>query len=327
MSLSGSFDTMPLPELLSWLDTTARSGRLTIDSLRAGTTLVVDNHRITGCQSSEPPTLLGQFLLFHGAISEETLQVAMREQDRNGRRLGEILLDGGSISAEVLDGFLAAKAEETILSTFDVADARFDFDGDTRPPRGVLPVSMPIHFVIAKGLRRIEETAEAALFLEQRGQLLRRTDRRPSPRIGAVWPLRQAYEAVNGARTVEEIALHVYGTRAQVLQRLYELYKEGYIELATPERSVALLLPPSILEEPLTSINVSAELPSLVPRRIAEDETALNSVERYLLSRCDGTKDVRSIAMVAPIRPWEVADTIRSLLSRGLLEVGRRPAG
>jgi hypothetical protein len=66
MAPQGSLGTMSVPEVLSWLDQSARSGLLIIDGPRART------------------TLLGQFLLFHGAMSEDTLREARLDRAEAG---------------------------------------------------------------------------------------------------------------------------------------------------------------------------------------------------------------------------------------------------
>jgi len=50
-----------------------------------------------------------------------------------------------------------------------------------------------------------------------------------------------------------------------------------------------------------------------------EDE-ALSVVEKYIITLCDGTRDLQRITAVAPIQSHVVINTIQSLTDRGWLK-------
>jgi hypothetical protein len=60
-------------------------------------------------------------------------------------------------------------------------------------------------------------------------------------------------------------------------------------------------------------------------RWIASRERTLSPLEVFLLSRVDGTWDVKSIIQVAPIREVDALRTLKKLRERGLIEL-RDPA-
>lgn len=68
---------------------------------------------------------IGERLVEQGIITHDQLQVAIHEKQKSGRMLGEILVDLGFISAEVLSGFLA---ESTGLQQFDPKKTMLDPD-------------------------------------------------------------------------------------------------------------------------------------------------------------------------------------------------------
>ena len=119
MSLTGSLATMPLAEVFGWIGATNRLGVLTVRDEGAETMLDVRRGRVVECAASDPPVLLGQFLLFYGVITEEVLDRAMRAHATQSRRLGEVLMDMGAVSSENMEELLTAKAEETVLCSFD----------------------------------------------------------------------------------------------------------------------------------------------------------------------------------------------------------------
>lgn len=336
MSLNGPFSTMPLAELLGWVGSTNRTGVITVRGVGVETMLHAWRGRIDACAASDPPILLGQFLLFHGAITEDDLDRAMREHTTGGRRLGDVLVAIGAIAVENLEEALTAKAEETVLGSFDHTDGWFVYDPDATIPIAAMALDMPIADAIARGRKRVEDTTLAAATLDRPGEVLRRTARTPSAKINTAWPLRSAYSLVDGERTIEEIALHMHGTKFQVIERLYQLYREGFIELASrsqpeglphDERARGEPAPTMTPESTRDSLSggVSSKLlegfiPIAIPREIARRLGTLSGVEKYLLTQCGGTRDLRSITAVAPMRAEAVIDTIRSLIDRGFLK-------
>jgi len=48
----------------------------------------------------------------------------------------------------------------------------------------------------------------------------------------------------------------------------------------------------------------------------------LSSADKYLLSRCDGRRDVRDLARVAPLRELDVLKAIQRFADAGLVELG-----
>ena len=67
------------------------------------TKLFFEGGRIVACISDDPRHLLGQFLLFRGAITEADLREAMAVQDSTGRGLPDILVERGAISSVRLE--------------------------------------------------------------------------------------------------------------------------------------------------------------------------------------------------------------------------------
>ena len=62
MGVTGNLQDMPLSELLQWVGSNRKTGVLQISSGRNTIQFVVEEGKIVGCASNDPPTLLGQFL-------------------------------------------------------------------------------------------------------------------------------------------------------------------------------------------------------------------------------------------------------------------------
>jgi ketosteroid isomerase-like protein len=318
---------MPFAEVLGWIGTTNRVGVLTIRGVGSETMLSVRDGRILECAAVDPPVLLRQFLLFHGVIDEEVLDRAIRAHTADGRRLGDVLLEMGAVTSENMDELLAAKAEETVLSSFDHPTGWFTFEPDATTLPAPLTVDMSIKDAIDRGDKRVKSAAVAAAVLRRSGCVLRKTAKPPSAKLSSVWSLRNAYALVDGERSIDEIVLHMHGTEFYVVQRLHQLFLERFIEVVelgepSPSSESETVAPAIRADadsaEPLGALE--GIIPVSAPPEFVRASRNLSIVEKYLLTLCDGTRDVRKIRAIAPIQSQVVLDTIQSLSDRGWLK-------
>jgi hypothetical protein len=232
---------------------------------------------------------------------------------------------------------LTAKAEETVLGAFDYATGWFTFDPTVTSLDAPLTLDMSVTDAIARGDKRVKSAAVADAILRRSGVVLRKTAKGPSAKLSSVWSLRNAYALVDGERSIDEIVLHMHGTEFHVVQRLYQLFLEGFIEaveqddpMMSTDREVAgaRIDAPDVAKKPIqehsTAIEVWGALEGIVPIALSaefvHDSRHLTDVEKYILTLCDGTRDLRRIAAVAPIQSQVVAETIHSLEDRGWLK-------
>lgn len=411
MALQGSLRSMPLTDLLQWLGSSGKTGTLRIERSKIVKFIVFREGAIVSCSSDDPPELLGHYLVAQGKISEDVLRRALACQTATREHLGKILVDAGSLSAADLTRLLAAKAEETIFSLFDWEEGEFQFDESLGAPAHVFPIQLRVDEVLLRGLKRFDEVKRIRAVFNDPGIVLRRTDRQPPPEVFETRMARGIYEMVSGDRTVAEILLHAHGSEYLVTKFLFELFRNGMIEIAevrpvaspaAAEAKVAATMAaagtparyagsPSLPFPDASPPTPAGSQPSLRPdahdpeavlaasralmgrgeyegalellnacyrahpgdeslrRLVAEAEAAyversyrhlvpagkvpvlsrpieslagedLSPVEYFLLSRMNGTWDVRSIIQITPIREVEALRTLARMREKGYLE-------
>ncbi len=74
----------------------------------------------TSTQTSQKTKPLGQRLLESGFLTEDQLSLALREMERLGGRLGEILTNLGFITQDVLQAFLAQQTASEVINLADI---------------------------------------------------------------------------------------------------------------------------------------------------------------------------------------------------------------
>ena len=109
-------------------------------------------------------------------------------------------------------------------------------------------------------------------------------------------------------KSIDELALALHATDFHLYQRLYALHRQGVLEAAPATSAPAAQPPPGEAagEDPQLLARLRAELlqPPRRPRlRVPQHEVArlrLPASEKYLLGRCDGSRDLRQIVQLAP---------------------------
>ena len=407
MTMLGSLHTMPLTDLLQWLGASRKTGTLFLERSKVVKQIVFREGHVVACSSDDPPELLGHFLVHQGKITEEVLQQALARQSATRVHLGKILLEMKALTLEDLKRVLEAKAEETIYGLFDWEDAEFRFDEEAEPSPHIFPIQLDVEDILLRGLKRFDEMKRIRKVFNDPGIVLRKTDHQPPSGVVQNRTALGIYELITGERTVAEILLHAHGSEYLVTKFLFELFRNGMVEISEVRQIVAETLPGSFLPieeaaaqapppesapeaEPADGAQVQAAAPrqslaspeaeleaaralmgrgefegaleilnaqyrirpgeESLRRLVAEAEAAfvdkayryyvpphkipvlrrpaesltgeeLSPVEFFLLSRFNGTWDVRSIIQIAPIREVEALKTLKRLREKGYIEL------
>lgn len=230
MSLSGTFSTMTLVDLLQWVEQARKTGTLLVQGDRYAKRIFFRDGRIIASSSSDPNDHLGHFLLRLGLISEPDLSRALEIQQKGGAMLGRILVEMGALAQAALQEALLQKAEETIFSLFLWPEARFDLQPGAPSAALSVPLDLEISKVLIKGLAWYDELQEFRKVFPSDRTVISRTDRTPGAG-GERPPLeRRILELVDGRRCIADICLAVHASGFMVSRSLHGLLEHGLIE-------------------------------------------------------------------------------------------------
>jgi hypothetical protein len=231
MSLVTTLDTMALTDILKWIDTARKTGILRVTHGKANVMFHFTEGQLTGATSSDPPLLLGQFLLSRGKITEDTLEEALELQEKNHKMLGNILLEAGALPEEELELACVAKAEETILGMLEWTEAMVEFDPGAKPGPRMVTMNHSVEDLLVQSAQRQEEIQRMREVFADRGMVLCRTDHAPPVEADGSWLAERIYQAVDGKRTLEEIVLHTRTSDYLAMKALFELYRGGALRV------------------------------------------------------------------------------------------------
>ena len=234
MSLSGTLQTMSLPDLLQWIHSARKTGTLALHGERHTKQIHVTDGCITSSSSNDPTEQLGQFLLSRGRITEEQLKKGLETQASTHVLLGKIFLMIGVLTEEDLGKLLQLRTEETIFSVFLWPDARFEFEDGVVPKDVLVPVALNIEQVLIKGLACTDELQHIRKAFGSSRTILARTDK-PLPEGFAQdrSPAGAALALVDGRRTIADITLGVHASEFAVSKVLYQFFRQQFLRIVT----------------------------------------------------------------------------------------------
>ena len=359
MSIKGSLKTMPVADVLAWLERRRPNGELTVTRGALTRRLETINGAVTRASSSYPTEQLGRILVGSGAVSEEDLAVALTEPSK-GMSLGKRLLGKGILDEEALRLALEVKIGESVYELLSWDEGTFAFEPAQRTRESEVEVGVSLTELLDTGAARAQEWREAR-------ELVPDDDARFLVADPTALSLGRMVEDVVRGLTVREIILEQKVLPWSVVQKLAELGRAGKIKLdfrlsplepvesgPSPEallsaaearskrgdRVGALGLAKAAQTAALGDDGVTGRVRAFeravlselarayltrwrVPRivRKAEEVDCLNADEKYLMGRIDGRWDLLSLMRGTTLREVEALVTLQKLATKGLVSL------
>jgi hypothetical protein len=160
VALSGTLDTMPLPDILQFLGLSRKTGVLHLECGTVRKALHFDLGVVSYCSSGSAKEYLGQHLLARTSLREPDLEHAFATQRATGKKLGQVLVELGLLEESEIESVLKHKVEDSIYELFTWKAGRFDFEDDATPTDEI-PVRLDLQWqdLVMEGARRADEMA------------------------------------------------------------------------------------------------------------------------------------------------------------------------
>ena len=251
---------MQLSELLQWLSMGQKTGTLLVHGRPGEKRIYFDHGRIISSSSTVEREYLGHFLVAHGYITDEELTRAMEVQQESKILLGKILVMIGAISEEDLAAILRLKAAETIYDIFLWTEGAFEFVDGNVPQLPMVPISIDVTGLVMEGLRRYDEWIRIRTKIGSHREIPAIVA--PVDVDGLTERERIVLKAIDGARSLSEIAVGTHNSEFFVNSVVFHLLGEGKAELigTRPHGSGSLEMPRvQEEEEPVQPVQVDQD--------------------------------------------------------------------
>ncbi len=243
MSLTGNLRTMSLPDILQWIALGRKTGTLHLERRAVRKRLAFKSGTIFSSWSNDPRESLGQFLISQRLVTEEELFRALLSQEKEGRLVGSILVESGTLSEDDLRRALRLKAAETIYDLFHWQEGAFEFKEDVLQEEVHVHLDLAVQGVVLEGIRRVDEWARIRkVFPTMRTTFTVKGDG------GEVDELdRKALALAAAGKTMAEIALEMHRTDFDTAAHFFDLRARDLVAVA--EAPVAV-----VLDDPVAAI-------------------------------------------------------------------------
>ena len=229
-SLRGSLAAFRLPDVLTFLASTRKSGTLTISGSANEATVYFRDGAVVYAGSAQESLRLGAVLLRKKRISAAQRDAIDDLMKAEGGRFGQLAVNQGLLTEDQLRDFLKVQVSEIVYDCFVWPDGTFAFiDGTTVPPYAVT-IAVDLSNLIMEGARRIEEWEECARLLPDSSAVFRVVSNPETEKItlsGDEWKI---LFLINGKRTLTELSHDADEDPLHVYRVIYGLFANKLIE-------------------------------------------------------------------------------------------------
>ncbi len=158
MAIKGSLKEASLPDVIQLLFLGRRSGCLTVADRQRHGSIYFEEGWIIYAAIVNRRDRIGDMLLSTGALTRAQLDQALSLQSTApGRRLGDLLVSLGLLSAEGLRKFVRLQIEEAVYALFSWTTGTFSFESGARPEVEEELDRINPESLLLEGARRVDE--------------------------------------------------------------------------------------------------------------------------------------------------------------------------
>jgi hypothetical protein len=159
--MQGKLADFSIPDIFQLVSSQGKSGSLAISGGNRVTIFLFSGGRIVDVQPDrrESKSLLGTMLRDAGYLTDSELKRVLSSQEAGGKRIGELLVEKGKVSKEVIARYLVLQVKECLFDVLTFREGEYRFEGfAVRPvPWGGEPIRPDV--LLMEGMQFLDEYA------------------------------------------------------------------------------------------------------------------------------------------------------------------------
>lgn len=232
-ALVGSLEAFELPEVLTFLSTTRKSGMLALASDRREAYVFFEAGSLVYAASNQDALRLSAILLRKKMITRDQHEAIEKLMAAHAGRFGQIAVEQGVLTDAQLRDFLKIQVSEILFDCFVWKNGTFTFAAQTRLPTHAVTISIDLSNLIMEGARRIGEWEECVRLLPDKHIVFRVISTPDKDNITLSIDEWKILFLINGKRTLEELCHDAPDDEPlRVYRVVYGLYANKLIEPA-----------------------------------------------------------------------------------------------
>jgi hypothetical protein len=230
--LQGDASAFRLPEVLTFLSTTRKSGTLTLVSDGKEANLFFHDGALVYAGSNQEHFRLGTILLRKKKITREQRDRIDALMQRDGGQFGQLSVQSGVMTDAELRDFLKVQVSEIVYDAFVWEGGTFSFVQETSLPPHAVTISIDLGNLIMEGARRIEEWEQCLKLLPEPSTVFRVVATPRDEKITLTAEEWKILFMINGQRTIKDLCDDSEDDPFHVYRLLYGLRANKLIEVA-----------------------------------------------------------------------------------------------
>lgn len=181
MALQGSLADFGIAEILQLIGSQQKTGILHVTGGESGEEVMISfsSGRIirTDVNNRHKRDLIGQMLIAAGEIDKDQLQAALKSQKKSLKRLGDVLVEEGTVRREAINQLADLQARETLYRLFEWKSGQYRFE--SKPPNFTRPSGTAIssESLLMEGFRMLDEWPLIRARINNYSVVYRQTDK------------------------------------------------------------------------------------------------------------------------------------------------------
>ena len=223
----GDLSVTPLAEILATIHRYRVPGVVTVSREGRVRRIYLDDGLVVFAASNEREMGLAAYLVRRGWLKPEAAVEAEERRSREGKKLGQVLLQLGFVTPERLNEGIGGQIREILWGAFEWDGGEVLFEiGGTRA-RELVRIDVPIPDVILEGVRRAADVKRLVARLGNGATILERTR---NSLLDLFRPEERAYyEAIDGRTPLQLLAARGPGTQSENARILYAFFCLGLV--------------------------------------------------------------------------------------------------
>lgn len=339
MAIEGPLRELSIHDVFQLLDLSRKTGRLRVSSaLRDNEgTVFFRRGRVVGATIRSNPHPLGTLLLRAGRITEADLSRARAAQQAgSSRRLGELLVDAGALSARELRRHVMHQIEVVIFELLSWQEGFFSFiESDEAAPTGDESIEVPTESLLMEGARRLDEWTQISERIPHLGvvpELAELPEDGPAPKLDLRPHEWEVLARMDGERDLRTIAMALGRSDLDVGRIAFGLVATSVIVCREPSGALVPAPTPRQMSECLRDAREAAaancwdDAASLAAAALAiapndtEARWTLTTILMRLGREVEAAEQLQAVLAIDPDHTGALMETARGFARRGELE-------
>jgi hypothetical protein len=158
--VKGKIADFGIPEIFQLVSSQGKSGALTISGDDRETTYLFSEGMIVEVlpdRRRAQSGLLGNMLLAAGYLTAEELRRMLNVQEKEGKKLGDILVEKGKISREKLGKYLYLQVKDSLYYSLRIKEGEYRFEGFAVRPPPWMTARLRADVLLMEGMQFLDE--------------------------------------------------------------------------------------------------------------------------------------------------------------------------